>query len=266
MVFDFLRKKLQEAVAPAAAQPITAAPGSEADYEERRKTAEALEAEGKRTEAVALLEALAADLAGAGNFPLAVAVRHQIHRWRPEGESGETPIAEGKKMAHQRAQTGAFAPKAADAPVNKILEASPLLSELTAEEIAGLMESTGLTTYAKDQTVVQEGAPGDHLYIVTRGLLNVTISGAGGGRVRLGVLSVGDFFGEVALLTGKPRAATVEADTDAECLQITAQSWQDLAAKHPRLQKLLEEAIAQRAQNAADAVLEDFRKRRDEAP
>lgn len=266
MVFDFLRKKLQEAVAPAAAQSSKPAVGSEADYEDRRKAAEALEAEGKRAEAITMLEALAADLAGAGNFPLAVAVRHQIHRWRPEGESGETPIAEGKKMAHQRAQSGAFSAKPVDSPVNKFVEASPLLKELTAEEIAGLMESTGLTTYAQGQTVVQEGTAGDRLYIVTRGLLNVSTSGAGGAVVRVGTLSVGDFFGEVALLTGKPRAATVVAETDAECLQITSESWQTLASKHARLQKLLEEAMAQRAQLSAEAVLEDFRKRREETP
>lgn len=249
--------------------PPKAPRGSEADYEERRKQAEALFEAGKPGEAVALLEQLAADLAGSGNFPLAVAVRHQIHRWVPELSEGGSVAAEAEKMAIQRDQSGNFrrpSPVATPDPaITKLMEASPLLAELAAPEIAGLMESTGLMTFAKEATVIEEGSAGEELYIVTRGLLNVITKGAGGNRVRVGTLGVGDFFGEVGLLTGKPRAATVTAETDAECLRITGASWKILSEKHPRLTQLLDEAMKVRAALSAEAVLDDLRKRRGEA-
>jgi len=149
-----------------------------------------------------------------------------------------------------------------DSSIRRLIQLSPLLEELTATEIAGLIESTGLTAYQKGQVVVEEGTPGDKLYVVTRGTLTVSTKGANGNHVRVGTLSIGDFFGEVAVLTGKPRVATVTAQTEAECLQISGTRWADLSARHPRLKELLEEALKLRAELAAEAVVDDLRKRR----
>jgi CRP-like cAMP-binding protein len=98
--------------------------------------------------------------------------------------------------------------------------------------------------------------------VITRGALKVTMKGADGNRIALGSLGVGDFFGEVAVLTGKPRVATVAAESDAECLQISGARWTDLSSRHPRLREVLEEALKLRAELAAEAVIGDLRKRR----
>ena len=260
MVFDFLKKKLAESGLKPAPRIV---PGSEDDYAERRKWAQNLKQQGRTADAIALLEELAGDLAGAGNFPLAVAVRHQIHQWRPELDAEETPQDEGRKMATKRAESGAFRkPVVTASAIARMTEASNFLEKLSGDEIAALIESTGLEKYAAGKVVVEEGTPGDRLYIVTGGTLSVTTSGAGGNRVGVGTLSVGDFFGEVALLTGKPRVATVVAVSDAECLQISADNWNALASRHPHLRQLLEEAIAVRAALSAEAVVDDLRKRR----
>lgn len=266
MVFDFFKKKSQEA----AARPARIIPGSEADYEERRKWAENLVSQGRVEAAISLMEELAADLAGAGNFPLAVAVRHQINRWKPEREAKETPAEAGQKMAEQRAKSGVFQRPLIplDPSVEKAVKASSFLEGLNAVEISGLIDATGLQQYPAGQIVVKEGSAGDHLYIVTRGVLRVSTSGVGGGEVRVGTLHVGDFFGEVALLTGRPRAASVLAETDAECLQVAKADWDRLSKAHPRLLGLLESAMAERAQLSAEAVIDDLRRRRgaDESP
>lgn len=265
MVFEYLKKKLQEATGKTA--KASPAPGSDADYEERRRAAETLHADGRTDEAVRLLEALAADLAGAGNFPLAVAVRHQIHQWKPEIGEVETPGEDGRRMAARRDQSGIFGrPGAsADTPVHRLAKATPFLAELSAAEISGLIESTGLVAHGAGTTVVEEGTAGDRLYIVTRGLLAVTTAGSDGSAVRVGTLTVGDFFGEVAILTGRPRSATVTAESDAECLQIGRESWARLSTAHPRMKGLLEAALAERARLTAEAVVDDFRRRREDA-
>jgi hypothetical protein len=261
MFLDFLKKKLSDAVGKNV-QREEPAPG--ADYEERRRAAQALYDGGKAAQAVAALEELAAELAGIGNFPLAVAVRHQIHQWKPELDAKMTPDADGNLMATQRAQSGVF-PKPTgmtDSSVRRLVELSPLLEEMSASEIGGLIESTGLAAYAAGQTVVEEGTPGDKLYVVTRGVLSVSTKGADQNPVRVGTLAVGDFFGEVAVLTGKPRVATVTAQTEAECLQISGAKWTDLSSRHPRLKQLLEDALKLRAELTAEAVVDDLRRRR----
>ena len=126
---DFLKKKLQDAVGKGSQHPE---PGSDGDYEERRKAAQALHDEGKPTDAVALLEALAAELAGAGNFPLAVAVRHQIHQWEPGLDRRTTPAAEASRMANQHKESGSHRrPSISESSVRRLVQLSPLLEEMT---------------------------------------------------------------------------------------------------------------------------------------
>lgn len=266
MVFDFLKKKLQE-MGSKPSVPDVAPPAEEpASYEERRGRAEALYAEGKADEAVGLLEELAAELAGAGNFPLAVAVRHQINAWQPAPARPQTPVEAAKKMVRQRAESGlheAIPDPERAAVVPQGIQQAPLFEGLNADEIAGLIESTGRRSYTSGDVVLEEGKSGSQMYLVTRGLLGVTTSGAAGAKVRVGTLTVGDVFGEVALLTGRPRTATVVAETEAECLEISREGWEGILGRFPRLQKILEEIRETRARLAADAIVDDLRRRRD---
>lgn len=265
MVFEFLKKKFQEmtaAAVPADAGVSTPAAGS---YEERRETAEALHAKGETTEAVALLEQLAADLAGEGSFPLAVAVRHQISAWTSGPPVSQTAARDGEAMARQHEATGAIKapPGIARAhPVPEGLERSRFFAEMTSEEIAGFIASTERRTFGEGEVVLEQGKEGRSLYIVTRGILRVETTGAAGGVLRMGALMMGDVFGEVAFLTGRPRTATVIAETGAECLEIGYEAWTGILGKYPRVQKVLEEVHRERARFAADAILEDLRRRR----
>jgi hypothetical protein len=266
VVFEFLKKKFQEmtaAVVPADADVSMPAAGS---YEERREAAEALHEKGETAEAVALLEQLAADLAGEGSFPLAVAVRHQISAWTSGPPVSQTAARDGEAMARQHEATGAIkAPpgKATRAhPVPEGLERSRFFADMTSEEIAGFIASTERRTFGEGEVVLEQGTEGRSLYIVTRGILRVETTGAAGGILRMGALMMGDVFGEVAFLTGRPRTATVIAETGAECLEIGYEAWTGILGAYPRVQKVLEEVHRERARFAADAILEDLRRRR----
>jgi len=258
VVFEFLKKKLQE-LGGAKPQPQQV---PAVDYEERRRAAEALHAEGKTDEAVALLEALAEELAGVGSFPLAVAVRHQIHSWVPQPSGVEAAVEDGRKMAHLHAVSDSLKKPKRLADVPPALRDAPLFAGMSADEIAGLIESTGRRSYAPGDVLIEEGKLGNHLSLVTRGILKVETKGTDGQPIMVGTLTVGDVFGEVAVLTGRPRTATVTADSEAECLEISHEAWTQILGRHPRVQKLLEELMTTRAQLTADAVVDDFRKRR----
>lgn len=267
MVFDFLKKKFQGLAAAAApSDPVTAAT-EPVRYEERRAGAEALHAAGRTDEALAALDRLASDLAGEGSFPLAVAVRHQISAWNAAPPVAETAAADGAAMVRQRENTGAFRILAPDQPPAPVvpdgLEKSRFFADMSSEEVAGFITSTGRRTFGEGEVVLEQGREGRSFFIVTRGVLRVEAKGASGGTLRMGVLTMGDVFGEVALLTGRPRTATVVSETESECLEITLEAWDAILGRYPRVQKVLEELHRERARFAADAILEDLRRRRE---
>lgn len=268
MVFEFLKKKFQNLTAAAAPEQEAGPPSGAESYEDRRARAEALHEKGETAEAVALLEQLAADLAGDGSFPLAVAVRHQISAWTSGPPVSQTAARDGEAMARQHEESGTFRklPGEGIAPVSQIpegLERSRFFSDMSSQEIAGFIASTERRTFGEGDVVLEQGKEGRSLFIVTRGLLRVEVQGAAGGTLRMGILTMGDVFGEVAFLTGKPRTATVVAETGAECLEIGAEAWTGILGKYPRVRQVLEEVHRERARFAADAILEDLRRRRD---
>lgn len=267
MVFDFLKKKFQGFAA--AAVPSGEGPGGvePVRYEERRAEAENLHAAGKTDEALAALDRLASDLAGEGSFPLAVAVRHQMSAWNAAPPVAETAAADGAAMVRERETTGAIRilhPAARpEAVVPDGLENSRFFAEMTSDEVAGFIASTVRRTFSEGEVVLEQGQEGRSFFIVTRGVLRVETTGTSGGALRVGVLTMGDVFGEVALLTGRPRTATVVSETGAECLEITLEAWNGVLGRHPRVRKVLEELHRERARFAADAILEDLRRRRE---
>jgi hypothetical protein len=281
VVFDFLKKKLQESL-PRGRKVV---PGSREDYEERRRWAESLRAQGRKGAAMNLLTELEKDLRGAGNFPLAVAVRHRMAEWREEPLQPGEPLEPLEPVSpRERAvlppEPGAAAGRPAISPevpgpasepsgvtatgMYRAVRAASTLEELSADEVAELVRSSGLTRFAAGETIVEEGTEGNALFVVTRGELEVRTRGAAGEPVRLGTLEVGDFFGEVALLTGRPRAATVAARTDAECLRVSRETWNEISERHPLLIERLRREIEVRAGLAAQAVVDDLRRRRED--
>jgi cAMP-binding proteins - catabolite gene activator and regulatory subunit of cAMP-dependent protein kinases len=84
---------------------------------------------------------------------------------------------------------------------------------MTKEEIAGFIASTVRRTFREGELVLEQGKAGRDFYIVTRGVLRVETAMGEGRKLRMGVLMAGDVFGEVAFLTGRPRTATVLAET-----------------------------------------------------
>lgn len=91
------------------------------------------------------------------------------------------------------------------------LSRAGLLADLPGERLAGLAERMAREDVPPGTAVVREGEPGGRFYVVLSGLLDVSQESRG----RRGVLRPGDHFGEVALLMGTARTATVRAMTPA---------------------------------------------------
>lgn len=93
-------------------------------------------------------------------------------------------------------------------------------------------------TFADGQTIFEEGDPGPEMYVIREG--KVRISGTSQGRETvLSVLNKSDFFGEMSLLTGRPRSATCRAVGDVELLVIDKAQF-DVLVDDPLVRMMLE--------------------------
>lgn len=92
----------------------------------------------------------------------------------------------------------------------------------------------------------RQGEPGDSIYFVLKGQLDVAGERADGSRVHLDVVGPGATLGEMALLTSAPRSATVTAKTDAELLRLSRAGYEALVRKHPQTMVNLSRVLASR--------------------
>ncbi|HLG19083.1 MAG TPA: cyclic nucleotide-binding domain-containing protein [Bdellovibrionota bacterium] len=104
--------------------------------------------------------------------------------------------------------------------IDTIVAKSPVFRAMTEEERAKLPALVRLKKFKMDDTVMAEGTDGDEMYFIKAGRLIVTVQ-QGKDRVLVGELGPGEYVGEVAMLTGKPRTATVRAKTDTEVFTLT---------------------------------------------
>jgi ATP-binding cassette subfamily B protein len=100
--------------------------------------------------------------------------------------------------------------------------------------------------FDKDAVVFGEGDPGDRFYLIVRGVVEVSRMGEAGERV-VAYLEDGDFFGEMALLEGTPRNATVTAVTPTTTLSIDREQFDSMLADVPEIARTIRDEAADRA-------------------
>jgi hypothetical protein len=103
--------------------------------------------------------------------------------------------------------------------------------------------------------VVSEGDPGDSLFLIASGSVRILVVGGHGRALEIRHLEVGDFFGEVAALSGRPRTATVVATTDCELLEVDHWALERLVEARPAARPILEGARDGRAQSPEEEAV-----------
>src|SRR6187431_825787 len=127
------------------------------------------------------------------------------------------------------------------------LAASPLLSALSPRLQDELLAAAEERRLPAQEWLFREGEPGDRLYLVRAGRLRVVAEGDGRARV-LRLLGSGAVLGELAVLTGAPRSASVHAVRDAELFEIDGERFRGLLQHSPELGAGLATALAAQIQ------------------
>src|SRR5881227_82212 len=126
-----------------------------------------------------------------------------------------------------------------------ILRAEPLFESLSEEQLNHVVLEARLKLFGRGEPVIEEGAEGDSMFVMLRGAANVFVS-KNGSRIRVATLGEGDCFGEMSLLTGEPRSATVRADGDCYVMEIGKPVMAELLRDAPSYLEKLSELLAQR--------------------
>lgn len=127
---------------------------------------------------------------------------------------------------------------------------SPEYDALPAEDRATVDALVSTLHVPAGSTVFRQGEPGDAMFVVTGGLFRVTGTTPAGAEVTLGEIGPGEWTGEMALLTGQPRSATLTAVEDGVLARLPREGWDELARRYPAVASRLTEAIGPRLRRA----------------
>lgn len=135
-----------------------------------------------------------------------------------------------------------------------ILQQIPLFSSLKESELDAIDRVSITKIFPKDKIILLEDEEGDTLFIIIKGKVKVTTYSESGKEVIFSILNAGDFFGEMSLLDGKPRSATVVSMEDAQIQLIRRTEFYRLLENHPRIALRLLEELASRLRKADERI------------
>lgn len=122
----------------------------------------------------------------------------------------------------------------------------PIFSGCSKRELAIIARASKVVSHKADTVIAREGERGVGLFLIIEGQCRVSIGGKT--KARLGP---GDFFGEVALLDGGPRTATVTAITNVRLIGITGWVFRGLLMEHPSIALKTLESVAGRLRSVS---------------
>jgi small-conductance mechanosensitive channel/CRP-like cAMP-binding protein len=121
-----------------------------------------------------------------------------------------------------------------------------LFREMNDEERLKLAERLRFAPFMKGEMMTRQGAEAHWLYILTKGFGEVIVSTETGVHKTVSILRAGDFFGEMSLLTGEPRSASLKALEDSECYRLDRQAFDDILHGRPEIAHYLSGLLARR--------------------
>ncbi|HEY7522125.1 MAG TPA: cyclic nucleotide-binding domain-containing protein [Candidatus Limnocylindrales bacterium] len=123
----------------------------------------------------------------------------------------------------------------------ELLGRVPLFRDLAKTHLRQIADISGSRHVRAGERLVQQGAPGSVFFVIVEGTARVVR-----GTRTLGRLGPGDFVGEMSILTGAPRTASVVAQTPVECLTLSASNLRAVLRREPVIAMRMLECLAER--------------------
>ncbi|HVT01913.1 MAG TPA: cyclic nucleotide-binding domain-containing protein [Thermoanaerobaculia bacterium] len=241
----------------------------------RQQLAEVFIAAGDTKLGVGILEELADDFARNGFAAKSIALLKKIQRVDPSrattedrlaqaiqtkeaGEAKRSTLLRGSqpkdlRPAPERAPESVPSDHDGNAAVPKALT-TPLFRSFRAEELVPVIQSFQLRSFEPGDIIVNEGEKGGSLFIMTSGTAKAFVRNAHGQQRKVREMIDGDFFGEISMLQGGARTATITAATPCEALELEREQVMKLARNHPHILRTLEKFSGLRQDSDAEAA------------
>jgi CRP-like cAMP-binding protein len=121
-----------------------------------------------------------------------------------------------------------------------VLAALPLFAQVGKRQLTKIAELARVTDYDTNAVVMHEGDPGDSLHVVLSGRARLRVN------PRARILKTGDYFGEMALIDGAPRSATIAAEGELQTMRIPRKPFMRLVEREPSIGVAMLEELAGR--------------------
>jgi small-conductance mechanosensitive channel/CRP-like cAMP-binding protein len=120
-----------------------------------------------------------------------------------------------------------------------------LFAPLDDQELTNIAKALNVAPFARGEVITTQGKEGHWLYLVIDGEVSIRVS-KGNHETEVARVGEGSFFGEMSLMTGEPRSATVVAVTDVECYRLDKPVFQELVKRRPEVAAEIAEKLAER--------------------
>ncbi len=131
------------------------------------------------------------------------------------------------------------------AEASAILRGEPLFQCLSDSQIENLVKASHLDQFGRGERIIEEGAAGESMFVLLQGMAQVSVS-KNGNPIPVATLTTGDCFGEMSLLTGERRSATVHAQGDCFVMEIDKEVMGGVIREAPECLRQLSEILAAR--------------------
>jgi small-conductance mechanosensitive channel/CRP-like cAMP-binding protein len=138
--------------------------------------------------------------------------------------------------------------------VMSALRPLPIFAPLNDAQVAQLAGTATRQRFATGERLVRQGEAGDSLFVITKGRVRVEKQLDDGQTLTLAHLEPDEFIGEMSLLTGEPRSASVVAETETEVVVVSKAGLSPVIAADGRIAEAFSLALMTRARNVADVV------------
>jgi CRP-like cAMP-binding protein len=127
-----------------------------------------------------------------------------------------------------------------------------LVAQLTEPERIALLAAGSPVKFPDDGILVLQGGPGDGLYVLTEGMVKITVAAESGTETMLAVRSRGDLIGEFAVLDGEPRTATARAVGAVSAIRISRTRFTEFGQQYPAAQTTITKSLVAKMRAATE--------------
>ena len=118
-------------------------------------------------------------------------------------------------------------------PIADTIRSIPIFSALSREDVAKVLGKMEETSFRPGEKIFSQGDQGDAFYLIQSGAVQVVVESAAGNAEVVAILGPRDWFGEMALLSGEPRSATIESVKETRLWRLHREDWDELIERHP---------------------------------